>query len=150
MANMFSEYILWSEGTGHIAGTFSQQPIWQAKPHTSHTIPWRVRPTISDVQWLHLVGEENVRTRNWWDLGLGGRWGGLLCRSSPCEEVGSCESTIHNQKTYWTRMPGLKPDHYWNNSESNKDRFKHSLKLDNSVNFTFTKKGIIFEYKIIC
>ena len=75
---MYDEYVLWSEGTGHIGGTFWQQPIWQAKPHTSHTTPWRVRPTISDVQWLHFVGEENVLTRNWWDLGLGGEMRGHM------------------------------------------------------------------------
>lgn len=64
-------YLLWSWGTGHIGGTLSQQGIWHAKPHTSHTTPCLVNPTIKDVQWLHFVGAENVRTRNWCDLGFG-------------------------------------------------------------------------------
>ena len=46
------------------------QATWQAKPHTSHTTPWRLSPTISDVQWLHFNGDENDRTRNWCDFDL--------------------------------------------------------------------------------
>lgn len=57
-------YLLWSGGTGQMTGTFSQQVKWQAKPQTSQTTPCRVSPTMSDVQWLHLCGEEKVRTRN--------------------------------------------------------------------------------------
>lgn len=60
--------LLWSAGTGHSTGTWWQHAVWQVNPHTSHTIPCRIRPTISEVQWLHLVGDENVRTRNWCDL----------------------------------------------------------------------------------
>ena len=100
---LISNNLLWSDGTGQIAGTFSQQPMWQAKPHTSHTTPWRVRPTISEVQWLHFVGDENVRTRNWWDFGLGGRWGAkceALCRSSPCGILGSWKSQLQYSIKY--------------------------------------------------
>jgi hypothetical protein len=57
-----------------MGGTFSQQPIWQAKPQTSQTTPCLVSPTISEVQWLHLVGDEKVRTKNWCDL----KWESLM------------------------------------------------------------------------
>lgn len=63
--------LLLSWGTGHIAGTLSQHGMWQAKPQTSQTTPCLVKPTINDVQWLHFVGAENVRTKNWWDFGFG-------------------------------------------------------------------------------
>lgn len=62
----YTDNSLWSGGTGQICGTFSLQVVWQAKPHTSHTTPWRVRPTMREVQWEHLRGLLNVRTRNWW------------------------------------------------------------------------------------
>ena len=55
---------LWSGGTGQVAGTFSLHWMWQAKPQTSQTTPCRVRPTMMEVQWLHLSGDENVRMRN--------------------------------------------------------------------------------------
>ena len=54
--------------TGHDIGTLSRQCKWQAKPHISHTTPWRVKPTIREVQWLHFRGELNVRIKNWWVL----------------------------------------------------------------------------------
>ena len=57
--------LLWSGGTGHDIGTLSRQCKWQAKPHISHTTPWRVKPTIREVQWLHFRGELNVRIKNW-------------------------------------------------------------------------------------
>ena len=50
--------------------------MWHAKPQTSHTTPCLVKPTISEVQWLHFVGAENVLTKNWWDFGFGWR---LVC-----------------------------------------------------------------------
>lgn len=54
----------WSTGTGQ-TGTCGQQATWQLKPHISQTIPCLIKPTINDVQWLHFVGLENVRTKNW-------------------------------------------------------------------------------------
>ena len=48
--------------------------MWHANPQTSHTTPCRVSPTMSEVQWLHLSGEEKVRMRNWWDFGRGPTW----------------------------------------------------------------------------
>ena len=38
----------------------------------SQVHPWRMRPTIRDVHWLHLVGVLNDFTTNWWALGCGG------------------------------------------------------------------------------
>ena len=67
-------YLLWSGGTGQECGTLSRQCKWQAKPQISQTTPWRVNPTISDVQWLHFNGELNVRIRNWWVFALGPSW----------------------------------------------------------------------------
>ncbi len=65
------EDLLWSGGTGQERGTLSLQWTWQANPQTSQTTPCRVRPIISEVQWLHFRGELNVLTKNWWVLGLG-------------------------------------------------------------------------------
>ena len=53
-----------------MAGTRSRHRTWHANPHTSQTTPCRVRPTIRLVQWLHLSGEEKVRTMNWWERGF--------------------------------------------------------------------------------
>lgn len=66
--------LLWSGGTGQTGGTCGQHDVWHVKPQISHTIPCRIKPTISDVQWLHLVGLENVRTRNWCALCFIGDW----------------------------------------------------------------------------
>ena len=63
-----TQYSLWSVGSGQRGGTLSLQATWQAKPHTSQTTPWRLKPTIRDVQWLHLSGDGKERTRNWCDL----------------------------------------------------------------------------------
>lgn len=68
------QYLLWSGGTGQTAGTWGKQAVWQVKPQISHTIPCRIRPTISEVQWLHLVGLENVLTKNWCALCFIGDW----------------------------------------------------------------------------
>lgn len=57
--------LLWSDGTGHSCGTLSLQIVWQANPQTSQTTPCLVKPTIRDVQWEHLIGLLNDRTRNW-------------------------------------------------------------------------------------
>ena len=78
--------LLWSGGTGHTGGTLSQHAIWHANPHTSQTTPCRVKPTIKEVQWLHFVGDENVRTKNWWDLGLGGKWWWCACTGWWCDD----------------------------------------------------------------
>ena len=68
IARKSKNILLWSGGTGHDIGTLSRQCKWQAKPHISHTTPWRVKPTIREVQWLHFRGELNVRIKNWWVL----------------------------------------------------------------------------------
>lgn len=65
---------LWSGGTGQTAGTWGKHAVWQVKPHISQTIPCRIRPTINEVQWLHLVGLENVLTKNWCALCFIGDW----------------------------------------------------------------------------
>ena len=67
-------YLLWSGGTGHEVGTLSRQCKWHANPQISQTTPWRVKPTMSEVQWLHFNGELKVRIRNWWDLAFGPTW----------------------------------------------------------------------------
>lgn len=44
------EYVHCSLGIGQPAGALVAHVTWQEKPHSSHVVPWRVSPTISEEQ----------------------------------------------------------------------------------------------------
>lgn len=114
VGSMPSGRFVWSDGTGHMVGTFWQQMVWHAKPHSSQTTPCRVRPTINDVQWLHLVGLLNVRTKNWCTFGF---WIIVLCTLCWSWWRSKTE-TISITPNIWMKFSGL-PMNFRLNCSSN-------------------------------